>query len=47
MTKSEKLFNLDRIAFGFTSIFLFKNPKENSEPRNMEKGEELDWEKCQ
>ena len=46
VTKTETLHNWDRISFGFNSIFLFKNPQENTPPRNFDNADELDWEKC-
>lgn len=45
--EKEKLYPLDRITFGVSSIFLFKNPKSNESPRGFFDENEIDWEKCQ
>lgn len=42
-----QLHNWDRIALGFNSIFLFKDPKNNEKPRGFIDENEIDWERCQ
>lgn len=41
-----ELNNLDRIAIGFNTIFLFMNPLKPTPPYNFEKESDIDWEKA-
>jgi kinesin family protein 13 len=46
--EEQQLFNWDRITFGISTIFIFKNPYENTPPRGSISDEaEIDWERCQ
>lgn len=47
VVEKERLYHLDRITFGISSIFLFKNPKSNDTPRGFIDENDIDWEKCQ
>ena len=47
VSEKEKLYPLDRITFGVSSIFLFKNPKSADSPRGFFDENDIDWEKCQ
>lgn len=46
--EEQELFNWDRITFGISTIFLFKNPIQPDSPRGGIADEtEIDWERCQ
>jgi len=45
--EKEKIYPLDRITFGVSSIFLFKNPQSKDSPRGFLDENDIDWEKCQ
>ena len=47
VVEKERLFHLDRITFGISSIFLYKNPKSGDSPRGFVDENDIDWEKCQ
>lgn len=42
-----QLNNLDRIAIGFNTIFLFRNPQCPTPPFGFESEKDIDWEKAQ
>lgn len=42
-----KLENWDRIVIGITTLFIFKNPKYDTDPRGKITSEDFDWEHCQ
>ena len=46
VAKEEKLHNWDRVAIGFNTIFVFRNPIENTGPRGFESEKDIEWEKC-
>ena len=45
--EERELCNWDRIALGFNSIYIFKNPKQPEKPRGFMDEQEIDWERCQ
>ena len=46
--EEQQLFNWDRVTFGLSTIFIFRNPQEDNQPRGGIADEtEIDWERCQ
>ncbi len=47
VTEKTRIQNMDRIIFGITTLFIFKDPVHPNQPRgNLDPGE-IDWEHCQ